>query len=178
MKSKLLIIAFLIFAGCSTVPQSNEPTTLTPSELFPSVPEFRIESLTKENRKDFELSLKPPVRKIFDEANELTILTRTGTFSITDSHEKRRLLDSIYWDLANSFPLPKDFAAVACKETTPKVSATITDEDLLVWNYTIALSYNCGWIDVHAPKDNRSHSLHVINPLSQWTFQWLENKYH
>lgn len=179
MKRILLIVTFLITAGCHTIPQSNPTPTPSPSPVDPppNIPEFRIESLTKENRKDFESTLHPAVRKVFEEANELTVTTSKGKFSVTEPLEKRRLLDSIYWDLANSFPLPTPWYGIACKETVPNVSTIHTDENLLTWTYSISMSYTCQWIDVRWGKNSSSHYFAAVDRLSKNTFLWLEKKY-
>lgn len=177
MRATILITSLLLLVCCRSLPDTNVDSSLPQKDLLPTVPEFRIETLSKENRKDFEQSLPSKERRIFDEAIELKIVTNEGAFTIADSTEKSRLLDSIYWDLANSFPHPKEDFSIACQETTPSLSTSYIDENLLTWTYTISLSYTCSWIVFRHGTKSNSHHLHVRDTLSKPVFDWLAKKH-
>src|SRR5438105_3073715 len=120
-KRLVLILGFGLLLACGkaepTVQMSeSEPQ---PNVVLDSVPEFRIDQLTTANRKDFEQTLPNDVREVFDNASEIRIKSSyaKSTVVVTDPTEKRRLLDSLYWDLAHSYPRDPAVSAVACKET-------------------------------------------------------------
>lgn len=167
----LLTSAFFLIGCSSTKLREPVPTPEPIVEIaLEAVPEFRIDSMKASDRKEFEKTLPTDVREAFDSAATLQLQLDAGesdSIMIEEPRDKRALLDALYWDLAKSIPTDPNVSAVACKESGPAVSFRFEDENLLVWNYMIKPSYNCGWYDVIAGKRSYSRLLTVKESISR-----------
>jgi len=156
-KISFLILLSLIATACSKptemppnaeAPIFSAPATVAP---IPSVPAFRLESLSKEQRKGFEKAFPLEARLAFEDANIISITgniqSNGNAINISSSSEKRVLLDSLYIDLAKSIrPMGPDETSVGCKEMGPVISNSKPWPDTV----TISISYTCGWFDLRS----------------------------
>lgn len=163
-KISLLLSLLCSLVACTSAPESistNRPQTS-------SIPTFKIESLSEYQRKGFEEGFPTDARRAFENSDAISIYGNTmdkqPPVLVKLASEKRALLDSLYWDLANSIrPLGPNEARVACKETGPRITTSQPWPDTV----SIAISYGCGYFDLYTQKGNASTLFHSRDGLSR-----------
>lgn len=150
-----VLLALTAFCQTTEVPKPVHETAPAADEV--TVPQFSTDGLSADSGKGLEAVLPANIREFFIEADVLNVQIRERKIAITDAATKRKLLDAIFWDVAGSFPRPKDIGLLACLDPNYRVSVARTNADLLEDRASIVISYHCGHVELFTIIDNREH---------------------
>lgn len=162
-------ISFLLLLLCSLVACTSAPESISTNKpQTSSIPAFNFASLSEYQRKGFEQAFPPDARRAFENAEEISILGENSDKEqpvvLKLASEKRALIDSLYWDLADSIkPLGPGEARLACKEMGPRITTSQAWPDTV----SIAISYSCGYFDLYSQQGNVSTLFRARDGLSR-----------
>jgi hypothetical protein len=153
MKLFSIFLSALLLLGCEgktdNNPQQNYQEIPSVNAAYViNIPEFSVEKLTPEIRREFENIIPQKTRSRLETAEDFNVIIHDKTIKLQRKEERKKLLDSIYWDLANTLSDKNIGDAVSCVDPQYQVEATLQDENLLTVHERIKMSYGCGWIDV------------------------------
>lgn len=147
-------------AGTKNPPEISVPTPPHRNiETEIAVSAFSFNNLEPTKQRKFNKILPATVRVSIENAPEFTVSVYKRKVVLTDAALRQRLLDSIYWDVANSIHDRDMRAELACQDPWYRIDAVGLDQDLLPERVGIIISYACGKIEAFNKFD------HTINPI-------------